>query len=435
MNRLKLLATFLFAVLLLSFSGNLFAITDEEVFRNFQFSFVNPGARSTGLGGAFIGLADDATAAEANPAGLTILTKPEVSFEYRGTRFDPDKLNSINAGSSSEGEFRAASANELDDLNQPSFLSVVFPSKNTTYGFSRQESVRQKGNINEGFELSTPTISGAFVSLADVDQTVVNWNFSFASKLSDGFSVGASLRYCQLDWTNTVQNFAVTSLGTIEVYDTNIDDTDNAFAFNIGFMSKLGKYASWGAVYKRNPKFEVQETTKVNPNPLIAALFPLAPSFTNELKIPDTFGTGIAVKPNDNFTLVADVVYIKYSDLEDGFQARYNILTFPARAGSITYKVDNKFEFHAGTEFVVLVKSTPLALREGYYRKPSNSLLVDHTDSGDQAFYNSIFTKRDDENHFTLGMGVVFGPNFQMDWAADLAKSVNSYSFSTVVRF
>jgi hypothetical protein len=39
-----------------------------------DFRFNNPGARANAMGGAFIGLADDATAAYTNPAGLTILT-------------------------------------------------------------------------------------------------------------------------------------------------------------------------------------------------------------------------------------------------------------------------------------------------------------------------------------------------------------------------
>ena len=38
------------------------ALTDEEVFRNIRLNFINPGARSLALGGAFISLADDATA-------------------------------------------------------------------------------------------------------------------------------------------------------------------------------------------------------------------------------------------------------------------------------------------------------------------------------------------------------------------------------------
>src|SRR5512140_841193 len=57
--------------------------TDIESLAGVQFNFSNPGARSLGMGGAFLGLADDASAAEANPAGLTILRKPEVSIEAR----------------------------------------------------------------------------------------------------------------------------------------------------------------------------------------------------------------------------------------------------------------------------------------------------------------------------------------------------------------
>ena len=54
---------------------------DIEALSGLQFNFGNPGARSLGMGGAFLGLADDASAAEANPAGLTILRKPEFSIE------------------------------------------------------------------------------------------------------------------------------------------------------------------------------------------------------------------------------------------------------------------------------------------------------------------------------------------------------------------
>src|ERR1700745_1832652 len=57
--------------------------TDIEALSGLQFNFGNPGARSLGMGGAFIGLADDASAAEANPAGLPSLRKPEFSIEAR----------------------------------------------------------------------------------------------------------------------------------------------------------------------------------------------------------------------------------------------------------------------------------------------------------------------------------------------------------------
>ena len=45
------------------------------------FDFSLPGARSRGIGGAFVAVADDATAVYSNPAGLTQLFRPEVSIE------------------------------------------------------------------------------------------------------------------------------------------------------------------------------------------------------------------------------------------------------------------------------------------------------------------------------------------------------------------
>lgn len=69
--------------LLFFISTQAWALIDMPDMFNFDFRFNNPGARANAMGGAFIGLADDATAAYANPAGLTILTKPEISIEYK----------------------------------------------------------------------------------------------------------------------------------------------------------------------------------------------------------------------------------------------------------------------------------------------------------------------------------------------------------------
>src|SRR5262245_30937906 len=122
-----------FACLLFIFASDVFAITDEEIYRIFQFSFVNPGARAGALGGAFVGLADDATAAEANPAGLTILTKPEVSVEYRHVKFDADRLNAFNSVPS----LTSLSDNTIEDQDQVSFLAGVYPFGRVTVAFSR----------------------------------------------------------------------------------------------------------------------------------------------------------------------------------------------------------------------------------------------------------------------------------------------------------
>src|SRR6185436_2563794 len=69
------------------------ALTDEEILRDFRFNFNTPGARAMAMGGAYVGVADDATAADANPAGLCNLTTGQVFVElgYSGE----DDLGSV----------------------------------------------------------------------------------------------------------------------------------------------------------------------------------------------------------------------------------------------------------------------------------------------------------------------------------------------------
>src|SRR5262245_33611693 len=79
-RRLRLFVVLISALLTASAA---FPVTDEEIFRNFRFNFQNPGARALAMGGAFIAIADDATAAQANPARLAGLGSPQLFVEWR----------------------------------------------------------------------------------------------------------------------------------------------------------------------------------------------------------------------------------------------------------------------------------------------------------------------------------------------------------------
>lgn len=425
------------ALACLAVASSAFAITDEEIFRSFEFSFLNPGARSGAMGGAFIALADDATAAEANPAGLTILTKPEVSFEYRHTEVDPDELNSADVFSPEGLTLVVLTTNSIKEQDQPSYVSVVYPAGNWTFGFSRQETVKQDALVNEFIStvaaFQGDTIEAFIEADGSIRQDIVNWNFAAGVKLSEGFSLGATVRYSQLDWrtslvnTYTIPDFDLSLVG----FQTSIDDSDNAFGFNIGGLWK-SKHASFGAVYKRNPKFEVTEQE-------FGLLIPgERREFANVLKVPDTIGGGIAIKPNDTITVTADAVYIRYEDLTENFQAGHSTFTLGYTNDNLTFKVDNGIDYHVGSEFVVFVSNVPVALRAGYYRKASNSLVLDSFSNLlplDPQILPAVFKERDDTNHFTFGNGFVFGSHFQVDWALDVSNLDDTFILSSVVRF
>jgi hypothetical protein len=79
---------------------------------------VGSGARALGIGGAFIAIADDATAASWNPGGLIQIERPEVSIV--GAYFN--RTNDLNFGDAPEA---SGSQDELNaNLN---YLSAAYP--------------------------------------------------------------------------------------------------------------------------------------------------------------------------------------------------------------------------------------------------------------------------------------------------------------------
>ena len=68
------------------------AQTNERIYEDLDFRFVTPGARAVGMGKTFVGLADDATAAESNPAGMSNLLEQEFSFEFIGTQIKHERF-------------------------------------------------------------------------------------------------------------------------------------------------------------------------------------------------------------------------------------------------------------------------------------------------------------------------------------------------------
>ena len=129
---------------LATLAPNAFAITDEEGSAALQFNLSPPGARSLGMGGAFIGLADDATAAASNPAGLLQLAAPEVSVEFRSSYYDTPY---VDGGSYSTNPFSTAGLNVSRDSERVggvSFLSFVYPRENWALAVYRQEALNFK---------------------------------------------------------------------------------------------------------------------------------------------------------------------------------------------------------------------------------------------------------------------------------------------------
>jgi len=106
----------------LALTATAFSQTDETIFREFQFDFSTPGARANGMGRAFVGLADEATAAYNNPAGLSVLNAPEFSLEYRFNHNEYGAIESTELFTIDQGAPETA----VFDLSRVGFASYSF---------------------------------------------------------------------------------------------------------------------------------------------------------------------------------------------------------------------------------------------------------------------------------------------------------------------
>ncbi|MEW6368129.1 MAG: outer membrane protein transport protein [Acidobacteriota bacterium] len=396
-----------------------YAQTDEEIFEEFQFNFATPGARAAAMGRAFIGLADDATAAETNPAGLVILTKPEASFEIKRTDYTVERAagyNSLSDGTTTD--FGQA-------ITSPSFLSFVYPVGRLRFAFFRQEFL----NYEESFALGLRKIpdSGTefLPSTGEVDFLGANWGGAVAYQLSPKAFAGFSVKYSQLKADTKTAKFS----GTVLQDRSSISDTQSGLSFTVGFLANPSRKLSIGAIYERNPQFDYTEHYEAFLIP------PTKKDYAVTIKIPDRFGFGAAVRPTESLTVLADVQVIQYSQIAE----KTTLILFADKGLSPSdFDIDNATEFHVGAEYMFFVGDTALAVRGGTFTNPSHDLryVGDKTSVwGHVADELFNFGEEDTAIGYTVGGGVVLASRVQIDVAYLISDPFNEFSASFVVRF
>ena len=166
---------------LLAASGSVLAITDTETNASIPFNLSNPGARSMGMGGAFVGLADDATAAYTNPAGLTQLVTPEISAEGRHTDYSIPHVTGGSAGVSPFNGSGITTADADSSRSNLSFISFVYPHERWSFAAYRDELVHFRTNFATGGDgVTLGNQYQTFPVTADADLKIIDYGVSAA---------------------------------------------------------------------------------------------------------------------------------------------------------------------------------------------------------------------------------------------------------------
>jgi long-subunit fatty acid transport protein len=437
------------AVLVLASASGVFAVTDEEIFRAFSLNLSTPGARARAMGGAFIGRADDATAAETNPAGLSLLVRPEISLEYGFsntrtvsndvveipvTNFDisPTPIQNPDPGGELDptvSEFH--SSDTLDEINQLGFVSVVYPIEGITFAFSRHELIKTEATVN-GRVSSSPF---HFIEPNDFTGGAVikhvNYGISAAAKLGDYFAVGGNVKIADFEFDSTIAARQKDQPIHGHHFVSTITSNDIKVGFTGGILVRPNSQISVGAVYRYEPEFELDafvDNVDFGGNPQIIAR---TGASTSNFDVPDSFGAGISISPSPNFNINFDVVRVLHSQLESidtGYSLFTHLLPIRDNANDIAFKFEDGTNIHLGAEYLHSFDEWIFAFRGGYYREEPNRFFLARAANPEiDTFLRPIFGSDpgEDLHHITLGSGITYR-KFQLDFAFDLSPKIQT---------
>ncbi|MDN3513619.1 MAG: outer membrane protein transport protein [Candidatus Brocadia sp.] len=359
---------------------------------------VGSGARALGQGGAFIAVADDATAASWNPGGMVQLERSELSVvgSFLSTQqdFDPGSTGfSLGNESVSRG-----------DLN---YASVVYPFRVFEKNLVAALNYQQIYDFHMQLDFKTgDMVDVDFESKGGVGALTPAISMRVTPKLSVGVAVNVFTDefFGDYAWKAVVKNTEV--------------DGDNAFgryiyknfqAVNVttGLLwhvwEKEERRLTFGAVYDTPYTADVDLEYDFGSN--IGSPFHQRGHF--EIDYPMSFGVGLAFRSSDALSFSADATWTDWSEFEqkDEEGNRTRPLGYVTSADR---DIDDTYAVRCGTEYLIFKQKFIIPVRGGLFYEPRPSL-------GDPT----------DVYGFSVGSGITFkrfslDGAYQFRWANDV---------------
>lgn len=292
---------------------------------------VGAGARAFGMGGTFIAIADDATAASWNPGGLGQLEKPELSMVLRYQNYRTLQPANITSGGFTGPQDKDGNSYNFD------FLSFTYPIRIGNFKIVPQVSYQR----SISFDLDTRTndvlfstlvspgdqIDGTFTETDNFTGGIDMISFSVGSKLFGWLNIGVSTNLFMNRFQGNISResrgeiyrAATPSLGedfeehwsrgiTIDIKGVNV---------NVGVLVEVFKNFQVGAVYKNPFSIDIDyaitylQETRISGQ--TTAKIDTRHSGVSTLRWPRTWGIGVSLRPSDPLTLSVDFTSTRWS--------------------------------------------------------------------------------------------------------------------------
>lgn len=463
---------------LLMGSGGALAQLDSPILSKVQVNLVNPGGKSLALGGAFVSLADDATAAIANPAGLAQEGSWQFAASGKWMQFSPEFQQQVLVEGTGFSDVRSTSVSKSTAF--PEFISVSGPiAKNVSVSVYRAVNLRYKMSTDglDGQSYSIVTIqtkAGPIVTeqeFGGVDITNVAYGVSLGTRFGP-VSIGGGLTLNKLSFDLTgiggkqygiqFNNDAGNSGSTNYPFSASVDSALRVGGI-LGFKAELVEQIrlAIGGVYRWTPSYDVSYTT--TPSAGGTAACATDASLCGGIKVPHDFSFGISARPISSLLVALDVQHVYYSDLANRGVSllQYTGTTGPNGTGTpvnalAVGSIEDGWIPRVGAEWSLPFDDFQLFLRAGYHREPAHGMTVAlYQPSATNAFIpdkskpvsivsppfsqalsaQGAFDGGQADDVVSFGVGASIARHLSIDAAMEFGKLSKSFVLSAFYRF
>lgn len=402
-------------------------------------NFAGVGVRAMGMGGAFVGVADDFTAMYWNPAGLAQMQRREVQVSFLHNSRANDSIFNGTAGSSELTNTRFGSLGFV--YPYPVYRGSLVLAAGLTRIKDFDWSLSRKGDDNgltadhafqhEG-ELALAGVSAAL----DVSPAV-------SLGMTLGLVSGEDEAVNEFDWADLEDNFRESRFLS---RDTFTDEYQRTPYLILGALLRtprdepryrLGATFAAGRAHKIRYKFtgpvSYNEQNPCNPDELLEEDYDSITcddgtigdfsdenlSNTYQLTLPFEFGVGLSAEALPGLMLAGSLHLAEWSQSEYKGTDEYDLRA----ATSFETQYRDVLRYHLGVEYQVPVVA--LDLRAGYFVDP-----VPFVGPRDPSSDDPPIRIEEDRRFITLGAGILLDEAVQVDlaWVRGAFKQVEEYS-------
>jgi len=379
-----------------------------------SFNPVGSGARSLGMGGAFIGIADDATAASWNPGGLSQLDAPEMSVVYGYLHRIED------TDSEKYPEFAGSESFSPSHLN---YLSFAYPFGTGNYPMTLSLNYQKMYDFNHGWSYSLDE-KDSFPTQTDYEQqgSLYALGLAYCVELKRNFALGFTLNY----WGDFIidnqwkQKYVTT---TEEFWGRRINIKKQKYNFDgwnahLGFLWKISEQLRLGGVFKTPFTADIEHHIVREENLLKLIDVNITPSddspktsYKKKLRMPMSYGMGLAYRRSDTLTFALDIYRTHWEDfeLEDEEGNKFSPLS-NKEINQSNITATTWFRIGAEKVFIIRKYNVLISLRGGVFYDPPASE-----------------QKNDDYYGASMGLGFVFNSlSFDFAYQFRFGNNVNT---------